>query len=37
VPLWNWVRFTCDPGAGTIRVQHVGDDGLDLSDITLEL
>ncbi len=32
---WNWCRFTCDPRAGTVRVEHIGDDGLPLSDFTL--
>ena len=34
---WNWCRFTCDPERGTVRVQHIGDDGQALSDHTLEL
>jgi phosphodiesterase/alkaline phosphatase D-like protein len=34
---YNWVRFTCDPMAGTIRVQHVNDVGDTLSDRVLEL
>lgn len=29
---WNWARFTVDPGAGTIRVQLVGVDGIVLAD-----
>lgn len=32
---WNWCRFTCDPRAGTVRVEHVGDDGGVISDFTL--
>ncbi|MCK6528253.1 alkaline phosphatase D family protein [Myxococcota bacterium] len=27
VGVWNWVRFECDPGAGTVAVRFVGDDG----------
>lgn len=32
VPAWNWTSFECDPVAGTIRVQHIGDDGVPLTD-----
>lgn len=24
---WNWARFTCDPAAGTVLVEFIGDDG----------
>lgn len=32
---WNWARFTCDPVLGTIRVEHIGEDGSVLNDTTL--
>lgn len=32
VPFWNWCRFDLDPGLGTVRVRHFGDDGSMLSD-----
>lgn len=32
---WNWARFTCDPGLGTVRVEFVGDDGAVFHDTTL--
>jgi hypothetical protein len=31
---WNWVRLELDPGLGTIRVQHIGDDGSVYTDWT---
>lgn len=34
---WNWARFTCDPVLGTVRVEHVGEDGSVLHDTTLAL
>lgn len=34
---WNWTRFTCDPGAGTITLVWVGDDGTELESYTLAL
>jgi alkaline phosphatase D len=34
---WNWTRFTCEPGAGTILVEHVGEDGGVLNAVTLTL
>lgn len=34
---WNWVRITCDPGLGTIRVQHIADDGTAVTDVTLSV
>lgn len=37
IAAWNWVRVTCDPGRGTVRIQHVADDGTGLSDVTLIL
>jgi hypothetical protein len=37
VSTWNWVRLTLDPGLGTIRVNHMGDAGETLSDMTLSL
>jgi hypothetical protein len=35
VPAWNWCRFDVDPELGTVRVRHIGDDGLALSDMVL--
>ncbi|MFN7145448.1 MAG: hypothetical protein ACK4YP_16865, partial [Myxococcota bacterium] len=34
---WNYARFTCDPGLGTVTVTHIGDDGGVLSEIVLEI
>lgn len=34
---WNWCRFDCDPGLGTIRVRHFDDTGAAISDMTLGL
>ena len=34
---YNWVRFECDPVQGTVRVQHLNDDGESLSDQVLEV
>lgn len=34
---WNWARFTCDPGAGTVTVAYVGDDGAEIAGIVLEV
>lgn len=34
---WSWTRFTCDPGAGTVRVEFIGDDGAVFHDVTLAL
>jgi alkaline phosphatase D len=34
---WNWARFTCDPGAGTITVTYIGDDGGVLAEKVLDL
>lgn len=35
--VWNWVRFTCDPGTGSILVEFVGDDGSILYASTVSL
>ncbi len=35
--VYNWCRFTCDPLAGTILVEFVGDDGGVLHAVTLDL
>jgi alkaline phosphatase D len=35
VPAWNWCRFDVDPELGTVRVRHIGDDGVALSDMVL--
>ena len=32
---WNWVRFTCDPGLGTVQVEHIDSDGQVIHDVTL--
>lgn len=32
---WNYARFTCDPIAGTILVEHVADDGSLLNEVLL--
>jgi alkaline phosphatase D len=34
---WNWGRFTCDPGVGTVHVEFVGDDGVVIAEQTLAL
>jgi alkaline phosphatase D len=34
---WNYARFTCDPGAGTVLVEHIDDDGNVLNAVTLSL
>jgi alkaline phosphatase D len=34
---WNWARFTCDPGAGTVTVAYVGDDGAEITGMVLEV
>jgi hypothetical protein len=34
---WNFARFTCDPGLGTIHVAYVGDDGAELAAMTLSV
>jgi phosphodiesterase/alkaline phosphatase D-like protein len=34
---WNYTRFRCDPVAGTIEVQHIGDAGDVLNAVTLTL
>ncbi len=34
---WNFARFTCDPGLGTIHVAYVGDDGAELATMTLSV
>jgi phosphodiesterase/alkaline phosphatase D-like protein len=37
VGVWSWTRFDLDPGLGTIRVRHFGDDGVAVTDRTLQL
>ncbi len=34
---WNWTRFTCDPGAGTITVTWIGDDGATIQEQVLDV
>ena len=34
---WNFTRFTCDPGTGSVRVEFVGDDGTILEEMSLQV
>ena len=34
---FNYARFECDPVAGTIRVQHIDNEGYTLTDRVLNL
>jgi alkaline phosphatase D len=34
---WNYARFTCDPAAGTVLVEHIDDDGALLNEALLRL
>ncbi|MEC7948170.1 MAG: alkaline phosphatase D family protein [Myxococcota bacterium] len=35
--VWNYARFTCDPGTGRVLVEHIDDDGSMLNSVTLQL
>ena len=34
---WNYARFTCDPGKGTILVTYIGDDGAVIEEMELSV